>query len=138
MAPIGAERGVTVNIMFDRKNMKKTNLALVVLALTFTACSRQSTPTETPPDPPDHTAWVISCMEDISAFQAGMMRHQLSDAFSRQCGYRPNPAELATYEYRKCPYIKVDVTFKHAGDRDGPDDVIVCLSKPYLGYMVID
>jgi hypothetical protein len=48
-----------------------------------------------------------------------------------------------TYVYAECPYIKINVRFKAANDEgDGltedPDDTIESISKPYLGWSVID
>jgi hypothetical protein len=47
------------------------------------------------------------------------------------------------YVYRKSGLVKVDVEFAPASEkdndiRDRPDDRITKISKPYLGYVIID
>ena len=46
------------------------------------------------------------------------------------------------YVYRKCGYVKVDVEFAPAGDKDNnaerPYDRITKISKPYLELTIMD
>ena len=52
--------------------------------------------------------------------------------------------EQRTYVYRKCGYIKVDVTFEPVGEEaeeweEGQaEDTIITLSRPYLQWSISD
>jgi hypothetical protein len=89
----------------------------------------------------ERTAWIAKVMRQITKIKPGMTRKDLLGIFTTEGGLS-NRFQRA-YVYFECPYIKVDVRFKAAnneedGLKEDPDDVIESISRPYLGYMVMD
>ena len=95
----------------------------------------------------DHTAWVAEVLQRILTVKPGMTREALLQVFTTEGGI--STALQRTYASQDCPYFKVDVEFRAVGrperDEDGrvtmiedPQDVIVKISKPYLGFSVKD
>lgn len=126
--------------------MRKLTLALAVclavLALTASALSVQS-----PRKPQDHTEWVRKILLEMEQVKAGTSRTEFDKIFVRQGGL--STGLQATYVYRECPYVKVDVRFAAVGrpERDAQGrvtleesdaDVVKEISKPYLDWAVMD
>jgi hypothetical protein len=95
----------------------------------------------------EYTTWIAASITKIQTIKVGMTRDELLKVFGEEGGLS-SPARR-TYVYRKCPYIKVDVTFTLTGrpakDRDGRvtlnesgQDVIESISKPYLEWSIDD
>lgn len=126
--------------------MKKLALALAaclaVLALTASAPSAQGTR-----ETQDHTEWVRKILLETEKVRAGSTRAEFNKVFVRQGGL--STGLQATYVYRECPYIKVDVRFAAVGrpERDAQGrvtleesdaDVVREISRPYLDWAVAD
>ena len=82
-------------------------------------------------------------LADVQKLKTGGTRKDLRERFTTEGGL--STIKARTFVYRKCPYIKIDVTFDltdkdYKGDRPGehPADKIVTISRPYLEYGVID
>lgn len=126
--------------------MRKLTLALsaslALLALTASALSVQS-----PRKPQDHTEWVRKILLETEKVKAGSTRAEFNKVFARQGGL--STGLQATYVYRECPYVKVDVHFTAVGrpERDAQGrvtleesdaDVVKEISRPYLDWAVLD
>ena len=85
--------------------------------------------------------WVLRSLQEMTEVKAGMTRADLLKVFAEEGGLSTRTQR--TYVYRGCPYFKVDVKFEavgNAGERlaESPEDRIVEISKPYIGYSVLD
>lgn len=74
-----------------------------------------------------HTEWVGNTLTEIRTVKVGMKRKDLLRIFVPDGGLGSG----RTFQYRDCPYIKVDVEF----DRD---DTITNISTPYLNNPTLD
>lgn len=83
----------------------------------------------------------------MQQIKSGMTRKLLMTVFNIEGGW--STGLHRTYVSRDCPYFKVDVTFKAVGrpdrDKDGrvtlieaDEDVISEISRPYLGFSIMD
>jgi hypothetical protein len=89
----------------------------------------------------EHTKWIANAMRSIEAIQVGMTRRDLMKIFTTEGGleFKDETTSRRTYVYRKCPYIKVDVTLAIANPAvDLPTDTITTISRPYLQWTVTD
>jgi hypothetical protein len=85
-------------------------------------------------------------LKDISSIQSGMTRAELLRVFTTEGGLSTRDEQR--YVYRRCPYIKVMVTFRRPADADddwggAPEeeragDIIQSISKPFLEYSITD
>jgi hypothetical protein len=91
--------------------------------------------------------WVARSLKEMQTIKVGMTRAELMKVFTTEGGLSGGLSR--TYVYRECPYFKVDVEFRPVGrpvrDRAGrvtlteaKGDVIMKISKPYLGWSIID
>ena len=90
---------------------------------------------------PEHTEWVAILLRDMEAIKPGMAREDLLKVFRVEGGL--STREQRTYVCRKCPYIKVDVTFEAVGTlddklREYAKDKITTISKPFLEWSIAD
>jgi hypothetical protein len=70
-----------------------------------------------------------------------MTRSELMKVFTTEGGleFKNDTTSRRTYVYRKCPYIKVDVTLAIANPAvDLPTDKVTEISRPYLAWTVTD
>lgn len=95
------------------------------------------------PSAPDdsHTKWIAECLKEIETIKVGMTRNDLSAVFTIEGGISTRTQQ--TFVFRKCLYIKADVTFRvqDANDAlavDEKTDIITSISKPYLQWAVGD
>ena len=89
----------------------------------------------------ERTQWISKVLRQINKIQPGMTRKDLFNVFRAEGGFSNRLHR--TYVYAQCPYIKVDVNFRAANDegdvtKNDPQDVIVSVSLPYLGWSVTD
>ena len=95
----------------------------------------------------DRDTLVRNALIRMDSIRSGMTREQLMKVYTIQGGF--SNALRRTYVSRDCSYFKVDVEFRAVGqpDRDNggrvtsiedPRDIIVRISKPYLGFDVAD
>lgn len=87
------------------------------------------------------TAWIAKLMRQLQAIHPGMKREDLDTLFTTEGG--KSTRFERTYVSRECPYIKVNVRFKHMkGETDAvtekPDDAVESVSPPYLGWSIMD
>jgi hypothetical protein len=85
-------------------------------------------------------------LKDVSSVQAGMSRAELLRVFTTEGGLSTRDEQR--YVYRRCPLIKVMVTFRRPADADddwggAPEeeragDIIQSISKPFLEYPIMD
>jgi hypothetical protein len=95
----------------------------------------------------EHMQWVGSVLRWTQDIKPGMTRQDLLRVYTTEGGL--STGTRRTYVLKGCPYIKVDVEFKAIGrqerDQDGRvtlmedgRDIIDKISKPYLGYSILD
>lgn len=89
----------------------------------------------------DLTQKIQKVIEDANTIKPGMKRADLLEIFTEEGGI--STRTWRRYAYRGCPYIKVDVEFKPAGNEEdklhqGPEDIIIKISKPFLELSIID
>ena len=95
----------------------------------------------------DHIAWVAGALKRMQTVKVGMTRDDLLNVFGTEGGL--STGLRRTFVSGDCPYFKVDVEFKAVGrpSRDGdgrvtlvegPQDVIVKISRPYLQFSSVD
>jgi hypothetical protein len=85
-------------------------------------------------------------LKDLSSVQAGMTRAELLRVFTTEGGLSTRDEQR--YVYRRCPLIKVVVTFRRPADADddwggAPEeeragDIVQSISKPFLEYSIAD
>ncbi|MGB7846720.1 MAG: hypothetical protein WBL63_13975 [Candidatus Acidiferrum sp.] len=89
----------------------------------------------------ERTKWIAKVMRRISKIQPGMTRKDLLNVFTTEGGLSNRLQR--SYVTVECPYIKVDVKFKAANNKNDvlneePQDVIESISRPYLQWNVMD
>jgi hypothetical protein len=89
----------------------------------------------------DGTKWIAKVLRQIGKIKPGMCRKDLLAIFKTEGGVSFRTQR--TYVSVECPYIKVDVQFRaagngHSGPNEDPDDVIKSISRPYLAWSVMD
>lgn len=107
-------------------------LAIEVLLIAATVINGQTAP------PQGCNEWISTVIRQIGTLQQGSTRHDLEELFVIDGGV--STVSKATYRYKECPYIKVDVTFALVRpDRsESPADKIESISHPYLAGSQID
>jgi hypothetical protein len=85
-------------------------------------------------------------LKDVSSVQSGMTRAELLRVFTTEGGLSTRDEQR--YVYRRCPLIKVIVSFRRPADADddwggAPEeeragDIIQSISKPFLDYPIMD
>jgi hypothetical protein len=85
-------------------------------------------------------------LKDVSSIQSGMTRAELLRVFTTEGGLSTRDEQR--YVYRRCPLIKVMVSFRRPADADddwggAPEeeragDIIQSISKPFLEYSITD
>ncbi len=124
----------------------RRNLLLGTGATLLAGCARQPLNPLTS-NPTDHTAWVGQVFERMQTIHPGITRRQLLTVFTTEGGLSTDTQQ--TFVSQDCPYFKVDVTFTPVGrpqrDRDravtllyDSRDLIATISRPYLGFSVVD
>jgi hypothetical protein len=86
------------------------------------------------------TREIETVLHIVNALRPGMTRADVLKNFETEGGI--SAREWNHYVYKKCPYIKVDVTFVVASREDqtkeAATDKIATVSKPYLEFSVTD
>jgi hypothetical protein len=95
---------------------------------------------------PALTRSIDQVLKDISSVQSGMTRAELLRVFTTEGGLSTRDEQQ--YVYRRCPFIKVMVTFRRPADADddwggAPEeertgDIIQSISKPFLEYSIMN
>jgi hypothetical protein len=130
--------------------MSRRLLVLVLISIASVSASssiRFSHSAKQTPCSQDHQAWVTHALENMETVKPGMRREELLKVFTTEGGL--STGLNRRFVSRECPYFKVDVEFKAAGrsDRDtggrvtleeGPRDIIVKISQPYLQFSTTD
>lgn len=94
-----------------------------------------------------HVAWVAQALERMQTIKPGATRETLRTVFTTEGGLSSGLRQ--TFVSRDCPYFKVDVEFQAVGrpgrDADGrvtlvegPQDIILKISQPYLQFSILD
>ena len=89
----------------------------------------------------EQARWIRENLPELESIKVGMTRGELLKVFMEEGGISARTWQR--YVYRKCGYVKVDVEFAPASDkdntpRDRPDDRITKISKPYLELSIMD
>ncbi len=86
----------------------------------------------------DHTAWISECLKHVQSIRPGATRGELLEVLRTEGG--ESTRFWRTYVYKECPYIKVDVEFKAAGEGtlENERDEIMKVSKPFLEWSILD
>jgi hypothetical protein len=89
----------------------------------------------------ERTKWIAKVLRQIYKIQPGMRRKDLLKVFTTEGGLSTRLQR--TYVHIECPYIKVDVRFKAAGNqpdawKEDPEDIVEGISRPYLEFSVAD
>lgn len=95
---------------------------------------------------PALTRSIDQVLKDVSIIQSGMTRAELLRVFTTEGGLSTRDEQR--YVYRRCPYIKVMVSFRRPTDADddwggAPEeeragDIIQSISKPFLEYSIMN
>ena len=118
-------------------------VCLAVVGLSAAARPDAVTPTTQDLSTQSHVEWVAATMKRMATVQVGMTRRQMLEVFTEEAGL--STPSRRTYVSRDCPYFKVDFEFQTVGSpsptarlQEDPRDVIVAMSRPYLGWQIID
>ncbi len=89
----------------------------------------------------EQARWIRQNLPDLESIKVGMTRGELLKVFMEEGGFSARTQHR--YVYRKCGYVKVDVEFAPANDKDNDihdraDDRITKISKPYLDWPIWD
>jgi|SRR5215470_8582849 len=89
----------------------------------------------------ERTKWIAKALRQIGKVEPGMKRQDLLNIFTTEGGL--STRFQRTYVYTECPYIKVNVGFKPARQKEtsleeDPDDIIESISQPFLAWSVMD
>jgi Oxidoreductase molybdopterin binding domain len=89
----------------------------------------------------EQARWIRENLPELESIKVGMTRGELLKVFMEEGGI--STRTWHRYVYRKCGYVKVDVEFAPAIDKDNtprgrPDDRITKISKPYLQLIIMD
>ena len=88
----------------------------------------------------EQARWIRENLPELQSIKAGMTSGELLKVFMEEGGI--SFRSWHRYVYRKCGYVKVDVEFAPAGNKDAieelPDDRITKISKPYLELSIMD
>jgi len=128
--------------LYDLATGKQVDGAAAGAALPQWAKSRSQLEDESVPegaaDRQARMLWVAKVIRGLDGVKPGMRRRDLAGLLAQQGGLSTRTQR--TYVSVECPYIKVDVTFKAAGDgvAESPEDVVAGVSKAYLGWSVRD
>jgi hypothetical protein len=94
-------------------------------------------------DDAKHTAWISGVMRRLHAIKPGHTRADLLKVCTTEGGL--SNARQRQYVYKGCPYIKVEVHFRPAGDAEKtnvldeqPTDIITKISQPFLQWSIMD
>ena len=84
--------------------------------------------------------WISRALREMETIQPGMKRQDVDRVFVDSGAASP-PAE-GHYNYKDCPYFRVDIDFTVANGADGkpvadPGDAIAKVSRPHLEWPVI-
>jgi hypothetical protein len=140
-----------ITLSSKREKMLRQILAIILISTASTSVSgpsvRAFAPAKQEPCRQDRDAWVAQALQKMETIKVGMTRKDLMKVFTTEGG-------LSTRLNRRfvsqdCPYFKVDVHFKSAGelerDADGrltsvedPRDIIVKISEPFLQFSIAD
>lgn len=119
-----------------------SGIAIGILALVEARSQAAQTPSCQ-----DHVTWVADVLKRMQTVKPGMTRGDLLKVFTTEGGL--STGLQRTYVSRDCPMFKLDVQFEAVGrpghDADGrvtliegPDDIILSISTPYLQFRVMN
>lgn len=92
----------------------------------------------------DSCALIRQALDDTSHIKAGTTRADVEKNFRIDGGLQSFSKSSSTtrYDYLKCMFIKIDVTFKLPAEREpgstSSTDIVISVSKPYLEYPFTD
>lgn len=116
-------------------------LCLVAVCLATGGMSPgKKTPLTTACSPESHAQWLVAAIDEVHSVKVGMTRAGVLRILQPQGGLSTTVDE--TFVSRTSPFIKVDVKFEPQNKGEGaditPQDRVVSVSRPYLGYAVMD
>ncbi|MFZ0303352.1 MAG: hypothetical protein WAL75_11720 [Terracidiphilus sp.] len=106
-----------------------------------TAASDNSSAPESAALRTERNQWIATIMSEAAAIRPGMQRKDLYAHFTVEGGISTRTQRQ--YVSKKCPFIKIAVTFEPVTDSDDPsyedpEDMIVSVSPPYLQWSIMD
>ena len=112
-------------------------LTSILIALTATGMAQG----EKPKTDHDCCSIVTSALQAVDHIKKGMSRAEVEKEFRTEGGLFTR--EETFYVYRKCPLIKIKVTFERDPSykdfaTGSPKDRVLSVSQPYLQYPVMD
>jgi hypothetical protein len=121
-------------------------VSLLLAVFVWVGVAVGQSPAKPPVVDPALTRSMDQVLKDVSSIQSGMTRAELLRVFTTEGGLSTRDEQR--YVYRRCPYIKVMVTFRRPADADddwggAPEeeragDIIQSISKPFLEYSITD
>jgi hypothetical protein len=119
--------------------MKRTILLFTLVIFAF-GLNMRSIAAGTPDEQSGCTV-VEQALDSVSKLKPGMLRADVERDFQPDGGI--SVRDRATYTYRRCHYIKINVAFSTLGndpsaERSSPEDQISKVSAPFLAYPVSD
>jgi hypothetical protein len=121
-------------------------VSLLLAAFAWIGVAAGQNPAKSPVVDQALTHLVDQVLKDVSSIQPGMTRAELLHVFTTEGGL--STRNERQYVYRRCPYIKVIVSFRRPNDADdnwdgAPEeewtgDIIQSMSKPFLEYSIAD
>lgn len=126
--------------------MRNRIVSLLLVAFVWIGVAAGQSPAKPMVVDPALTRSMDQVLKDVSSIQSGMTRAELLRVFTTEGGLSTRDEQR--YVYRRCPFIKVMVTFRRPADADddwggAPEeeragDVIQSISKPFLEYSITD
>jgi hypothetical protein len=121
-------------------------LSLLLAAFVWMGVAMGQSPVKPLVADPALTRSMDQVLKDVSSIQPGMTRAELLRVFTTEGGLSTRDEQR--YVYRRCPLIKVMVSFRRPADADddwggAPEeervgDIIQSISKPFLEYSIAD
>jgi hypothetical protein len=126
--------------------MRYRMLSLLLAAFVWMGVAMGQSPVKPLVADPALTRSMDQVLKDVSSIQPGMTRAELLRVFTTEGGLSTRDEQR--YVYRRCPLIKVMVSFRRPADADddwggAPEeervgDIIQSISKPFLEYSIMD
>jgi hypothetical protein len=126
--------------------MRYRIVSLLLAAFVWIGVAAGQSPVKPLVADPALTRSIDQVLKDVSSIQSGMTRAELLRVFTTEGGLSTRDEQR--YVYRRCPFIKVMVSFRRPADADddwggAPEeertgDIIQSISKPFLEYSIAD
>lgn len=117
----------------------KSTVAFLIAVCVFVP-GLETAPRQNSGDQMERCAEVKQAIDSSLKIKPGTTRREVAKQFQEDGG--ANAREQTRYTYKKCMYIRINISFKPAAPRNSlefsADDVVTKVSKPYLAYPTMD